>query len=243
MRRIQGPHGLTYRNPTSAADSSGSVENTLVSRAIIMPERGNTQFSGAKASTGARPRWLKLAGGVLILIISEAFLGRPRLVEGAPGFLGMEVLVDRSDPALFHLVTRWTDESSFERWHGGPLHKQAHRGIPKGLKLDPSFTAIRRYNLLPDGPAQVENLNPLVGNLPALVARSSSIHWLRAAREGRIFAANSRLITEARSLPGRKMRFISGGSAFRRVPGFWRELGATGVAFDVREALKLAGTL
>jgi methanogenic corrinoid protein MtbC1 len=52
-----------------------------------------------------------------------------------------------------------------------------------------------------------------------------------------------RLILEARALSRPNLRIILGGSAFRATPGLYRELGAVGVALDVRAALRLAATL
>jgi heme-degrading monooxygenase HmoA len=117
--------------------------------------------------------------------VRRAFLDRPGLVDDAPGFLGMEVLVDHQDGSIFHLVTRWRDEESFERWHSGPLHDLSHRGIPKGLKLDPSYTAIRRFTVLPG-----ESGHALIARLPQFLARSSSLHWLKTSLDGRIIDAN-----------------------------------------------------
>jgi methanogenic corrinoid protein MtbC1 len=52
-----------------------------------------------------------------------------------------------------------------------------------------------------------------------------------------------RLIEQARALPGQRLRFILGGCAFRGAPELYRELGAAGVALDVRSAIRLAATL
>jgi methanogenic corrinoid protein MtbC1 len=52
-----------------------------------------------------------------------------------------------------------------------------------------------------------------------------------------------RLIAEARAVPGRNLRVILGGGAFRATPELYKELGADGVALDVRAALRLAATL
>lgn len=52
-----------------------------------------------------------------------------------------------------------------------------------------------------------------------------------------------RLIAQVRALPGRNLRIILGGCAFRSAPDLYRELGAAGVALDVRAALQLARTL
>jgi diguanylate cyclase (GGDEF)-like protein len=39
-----------------------------------------------------------------------------RLVENAAGFLGVDILTDAADPLAFLLLTRWTDERSFQAW-------------------------------------------------------------------------------------------------------------------------------
>jgi diguanylate cyclase (GGDEF)-like protein len=48
-----------------------------------------------------------------VLEISRA---RARLVENAAGFRGVDILSDASDPLAFLLLTRWTDEASFQAW-------------------------------------------------------------------------------------------------------------------------------
>ena len=95
----------------------------------------------------------KVANG-MEAAVRQAFLDRPHLVDDAAGFLGMEVFQDHQDGSVFHLLTRWTDAASFQSWHSGPLHKAAHRGIPKGLKLDPSRTIIRIFDRLPGSAGQ-----------------------------------------------------------------------------------------
>jgi heme-degrading monooxygenase HmoA len=117
--------------------------------------------------------------------VRQAFLDRPHMADDAPGFLGMEVLVDHQDGSIFQLLTRWTEVGSFQRWHSGPLHKLAHRGIPQGLKLDSSHTAIRTFDVLPG-----EGGDAPIANVPELLARSWSLHWLRASFDGTIAAAN-----------------------------------------------------
>jgi heme oxygenase (mycobilin-producing) len=135
----------------------------------------------------------KVANG-MAAAVRQAFLDRPHLVEDAPGFLGMEVLVGRRDDSVFDLLTRWTDEESFKEWHSGQMHKLAHRGIPKGLKLDPSYTVVRTFDVLPGevrqaAPPQPDGDAP-IGRLSWLLARTQSLHWLRASLDGVIVAAN-----------------------------------------------------
>jgi methylmalonyl-CoA mutase cobalamin-binding domain/chain len=52
-----------------------------------------------------------------------------------------------------------------------------------------------------------------------------------------------RLVEEARALPGRNLQILLGGCAFRTAYGFADEVGAAGVAVDVRSAVKLAAAL
>lgn len=49
--------------------------------------------------------------------VRAAFINRPRLVEKADGFRGLEVLTDATDPSIFLLLTRWRDKESFQAWH------------------------------------------------------------------------------------------------------------------------------
>jgi len=74
--------------------------------------------------------------------VAQAFLDRPHLVEGAEGFLGLEVFTAANDASIFYLHTRWTSESAFRTWHSSHAHHASHVGIPKGLKLDASFTQV-----------------------------------------------------------------------------------------------------
>jgi len=82
--------------------------------------------------------------------VAGAFLNRPRLVENAEGFLGLEVFRDSMDSSVFYLSTRWTTESAFRQWHSSEAHHASHKGIPKGLKLDPAFTQLSVLEYLCD---------------------------------------------------------------------------------------------
>ena len=71
--------------------------------------------------------------------VRSAFENRPRRVEDADGFLGLEVF---QEGATFVLLTRWCDEGAFRAWHDSAEHHASHALIPKGLKLDPSMTQL-----------------------------------------------------------------------------------------------------
>ena len=75
--------------------------------------------------------------------IEAAFKQRPHFVDDAPGFRSLEIHSDVCDPNVFYLFTVWENLDSFQRWHKSAAHHESHRGIPKGLKLDPAFTNIQ----------------------------------------------------------------------------------------------------
>lgn len=82
--------------------------------------------------------------------VITAFRQRPHLVDGAPGFLGMEVMNPIDKPAEIWLVTRWKDVQSYQDWHRGHQYHASHEGIPKGLKLVPGSTEIRLFEVFAD---------------------------------------------------------------------------------------------
>jgi heme-degrading monooxygenase HmoA len=82
--------------------------------------------------------------------VARAFLDRPRLVENAEGFLGMEVFTESTDASIFYLFTRWTTESAFRQWHSSDAHRASHKGIPKGVNLDAGHTQLLVLNHLCD---------------------------------------------------------------------------------------------
>jgi heme-degrading monooxygenase HmoA len=82
--------------------------------------------------------------------VRAAFRQRPHLVDGAQGFLGMEVMSPIGDTAEIWLVTRWCDEESYRSWHRSHDYHKSHKGIPKGLKLVPKSTEIRLFEVFSD---------------------------------------------------------------------------------------------
>ena len=77
--------------------------------------------------------------------VRDAFINRPRMVEGTDGFVRMEVVTPQDSPNEFWLMTYWTDVDCYSRWHKSDAHNQSHKSIPKGLRLDPSATEIRIF--------------------------------------------------------------------------------------------------
>jgi heme-degrading monooxygenase HmoA len=125
--------------------------------------------------------------------VKAAFFARPHLVDAVAGFLGMETYTETGDAALFYLVTRWSDEDSYEAWHKSAAHHRSHSGIPKGLKLDASFTQVVLLERLAthDRPEPVEAL--VMDAAPVLarhLAESRVFHYLMADLAGCIRACN-----------------------------------------------------
>ncbi len=79
-----------------------------------------------------------------------AFRNRPHLVDGADGFLGMEVMSPVDSPAEVWLVTRWRDEQAYRDWHTGHLYHDSHKGIPKGLKLVRGSASVKLFDVFAD---------------------------------------------------------------------------------------------
>lgn len=74
--------------------------------------------------------------------MKEAFRQRPHMVDAEPGFIWLEVMTPQETPSEFWLLTYWTDEQSFRTWHRGHTYHASHKGIPKGLRLDPKQTQL-----------------------------------------------------------------------------------------------------
>jgi heme oxygenase (mycobilin-producing) len=78
--------------------------------------------------------------------VQDAFRHRPHAVDSAPGFVRMDVLRPRGEPECFWLITYWESEEAFEQWHRGHQYKEAHSGIPSGLKLVPGRNRVLHFD-------------------------------------------------------------------------------------------------
>jgi diguanylate cyclase (GGDEF)-like protein len=125
--------------------------------------------------------------------VRRAFVNRPRLVEKAAGFRGLEVLTDAADPSVFLLLTRWTDEASFRAWHHSEAHHRSHELIPEGLKLDSSFTSLTIANSVDDQAGVQTIIDALREHPPELaqwVTESDAVLALLMAPDGEIRERN-----------------------------------------------------
>jgi len=110
-------------------------------------ERGLTSDAdaGADASSGFVALSKFVVANDMTASVKAAFRHRPHVVDGAAGYLRMEVLSPSERPEEIWLVTFWTDEASFRAWHHSHLYHESHVGIPKGLKLVPGETEVRTF--------------------------------------------------------------------------------------------------
>ena len=59
--------------------------------------------------------------------LERRFGARHGAVEGAPGFLGFELLRPVAGESRYFVYTRWESEEHFQAWSNGPA-KEAHAG-------------------------------------------------------------------------------------------------------------------
>ena len=138
--------------------------------------------------------------------VRQAFLDRPRLVDGQAGFLGLAVFQDQADCAILYLVTRWSDVSSFRTWHSSQAHKDSHESMPKGLKLDSAFTELRILERVECERAQevFEHFTGDWGDLiRAHLASSNMAHGVVAAPNGIILGTTAAMERLLGCEPGR----------------------------------------
>lgn len=135
--------------------------------------------------------------------VVQAFLDRPRLVDSWPGFLGMETFTDTNDAAVFYLVTRWTDAQSFRQWHASPAHRESHRWMPRGLRLDPAYTKVIELDRLTGagGPELFEMVVDSGQLLAHYLERTRVVGVLRTSLDGIVLFANDALARYLQSTP------------------------------------------
>lgn len=80
--------------------------------------------------------------------VKAAFRARPHLVDAAPGFVRLDVLSPFEAPGEIWIMTYWTDAESYRKWHRSHVYHEAHKGIPKGLKLVPGEAHVRELEYI-----------------------------------------------------------------------------------------------
>jgi len=74
--------------------------------------------------------------------VKDAFLGRPHLVEDAPGFVRLDVISPCENRKEIWLITYWGEREDYTAWHKSHLYHESHAGIPARLKLNASVTNV-----------------------------------------------------------------------------------------------------
>lgn len=118
--------------------------------------------------------------------VRNAFLNRPGLVDNVMGFLGMEVYSAKDDQCVFHLITRWTDHHSYDAWHRSDAHHHSHAFIPRGLKLDSSFTrltVLERLERAGHSPTAQQAVADAAPTVAAWLAESENIYVMLVSED------------------------------------------------------------
>ena len=63
----------------------------------------------------------------------QAFRGRARLVDGADGFVDLQVWQSDRDAGELLMVSRWRDRAAFTAYMRSEDHKASHARIPEAL--------------------------------------------------------------------------------------------------------------
>ena len=64
--------------------------------------------------------------------LEEAFRDRIGLVDGWPGFLGLEVLRHRRRAGTYLMVSRWESKECFQAYMRSEEHDRSHARTPSG---------------------------------------------------------------------------------------------------------------
>ena len=75
-----------------------------------------------------------------------AFRDRAHLVEGADGFLGLEVWQNDRDADELIMVSRWTDRDSFKTYMKSDAHRISHGRIAPDLKSEIKLQALEHLH-------------------------------------------------------------------------------------------------
>jgi heme-degrading monooxygenase HmoA len=76
-----------------------------------------------------------------------AFATRLGAVEHWPGFRGLEVWADESDPTSLMMISWWDDRASFDTYMHSDDHRASHARIPRG-ELRPRPHRFRRFSVI-----------------------------------------------------------------------------------------------
>lgn len=75
-----------------------------------------------------------------------AFRDRVHLVDGADGFVGLEVWQNDRDAGELIMVSHWTDRESFKAYMKSDAHRISHGRISAELKSDIKLEALEHLH-------------------------------------------------------------------------------------------------
>jgi heme oxygenase (mycobilin-producing) len=79
--------------------------------------------------------------------VVAAFGHRLGAVDSWPGFQGLQVWADRSDPTALVMVSWWDSQEAFAAYMGSADHRRSHERIPTGANR-PRPKGFRRYQVI-----------------------------------------------------------------------------------------------
>jgi heme-degrading monooxygenase HmoA len=79
--------------------------------------------------------------------VVAAFGRRLGAVDSWPGFQGLQVWADPTDPTLLLMVSWWDTEDAFAAYMGSSDHRRSHKRIPSGVNR-PRPGRFRRYQVI-----------------------------------------------------------------------------------------------
>jgi diguanylate cyclase (GGDEF)-like protein len=159
------PHPVTFSAGVAAAREDGPLTLQAADEAMYEAKRagrdGWAWATDGPAATAGAPRARATApdgtgfvahslltvpqGGRAALVAS--FRERLGRVESWPGFRGLEVWADRTDPTSFVMVSWWDGEEAFRSYMASEDHRVSHARIPGG-ELRPRPATFRRYEIV-----------------------------------------------------------------------------------------------
>jgi heme-degrading monooxygenase HmoA len=81
--------------------------------------------------------------------LERAFRERSRLVDGHPGFLGLELLRDIGRKGNYLLVTRWSSRDDFRRYMKSRDFRAAHERQHEGVEEPAGGAPLRQFEAVP----------------------------------------------------------------------------------------------
>ena len=147
QRIVQGEHCLRRHNQSSESLLRGKIALSTVCRRRLREDVLSGRVAQLeKQAVGVLSRFV--VANDMDAEVKRAFTLRPHLVDGAAGFVRMDVLSPEDMPNEIWLMTYWADIASYRTWHKSHAYHESHAGIPKGLKLVPGSAALRIFNLI-----------------------------------------------------------------------------------------------